>query len=291
MTTSSLARNDELDLRYVREQVLTTRDGTELYHERYGHGPQLTIVNNYFLISPLWRNFTRQLASSTSVLTYDLRNQGCSSPADGPLHFSQHVDDLIALLDSLDIEHTYLLGTSISTLICRDIALAHPDRIRGLILVGPVFNPYGGSRRKYLTKSWLRTLEASGPAALFAHIYPLVFGDRTIENGESAAFLALRERFLALNSHEQLRINLAASLSTRDDPAALRRITCPTLLLAGDGDFLCSESTLHSIASVMPRAEVQILPFAGHVPYFESTDAFERSVLEFVQSVEASHES
>jgi 3-oxoadipate enol-lactonase len=282
------ARPDDLDLRYSREQVFTTPEGHELYHERYGAGPQLTIVNNYFLISPMWRNFTTELAGSTSLLTYDLRNQGGSSPAEGPLSFRQHVDDLLRLLDGLGIERTHLLGTSISTLICRDFAVAHPDRVRGLILVGPVFNPYGPSRRKYLTKSWLRTLDASGPAALFAHIYPLVFGDRTIENGQSAAYLALRERFLALNSHEQLRTNLTASLTTTDDPAMLRDITCPTLLLAGDGDFLCSESTLRSIASIVPRAEVELLPFAGHVPYFESTDAFERSVLRFVSSVAAS---
>ncbi|HEX2027004.1 MAG TPA: alpha/beta hydrolase [Nitriliruptorales bacterium] len=284
----STASFEDLHLRYAREQVLTTPDGIQLYYEQYGAGPQLTIVNNYFLISPLWRNFTRELALSTSVLTYDLRNQGCSSPADGPLSFGQHVDDLIRLLDGLEVEQTYLLGTSISTLICRDLAATHPDRVRGLILVGPVFNPYGARRRKYLTRSWLKTLESSGPAGLFAHIYPLVFGDRTVENGESAAFLALRERFLALNSYEQLRTNLAASLTTGDDPALLRKITCPTLLLAGDGDFLCSGSSLRSIASLMPRARVELVAFAGHVPYFENTDVFERSVLRFIESVESS---
>jgi pimeloyl-ACP methyl ester carboxylesterase len=279
-------RVESTDLKYGSD-LFAGPDGTELYYELRGRGPQITIVNNFFIISPLWRNFTRQILGRHRLLTYDLRNQGASSPAAGQLHFSSHVQDLTNLLDFLGIEKTYLVGTSISTLICRDFALAHPERVKGLVLVGPVFCPFGSKRRKYLTKSWLNSLENGGPGALFDHIYPLIYSDRTIENGGTPAYLAIRERFLALNSHEQVRINLSASLTTDDDPAKLRNVRCPTLLLAGDGDFLSSPTSLEATARIMPDARVQILPFAGHVPYFEATAAFENSVLEFLAATEA----
>jgi pimeloyl-ACP methyl ester carboxylesterase len=283
----SKERVESTDLKYGDHDLFEGPDGTELYFELRGQGPQLTIVNNFFIISPLWRNFTRRLVARNRLLTYDQRNQGASSPAAGPMRFASHVEDLKALLDFLGVEKTYLLGTSISTLICRDFALAYPERVRGLVLVGPVFCPFGSRRRKYLTKSWLNSLENGGPGALFDHIYPLIYTDRTIENGGTPAYLAIRDRFLALNSHEQVRINLSASLTTDDDPARLRDVRCPTLLLAGDGDFLSSPTSLEATAKLLPDARVQILPLAGHVPYFEATAAFEDSVLDFLAATEA----
>src|SRR3954452_15788166 len=117
---------DAFDLKYSGEQLFTASDSTELYYELRGAGPQLTIINNFFIIIPLWRNFTKELVKRNFILTYDLRNQGASSPAQGDLRIEDHVQDLRELLDHLGIEQTYLLGTSISTLICRDFALAYP---------------------------------------------------------------------------------------------------------------------------------------------------------------------
>jgi 3-oxoadipate enol-lactonase len=270
------------DLAYGGHAPHRCEDGCELYYEQRGEGPNLCIVNNMYIVSPLWRNFTQRLVSSNRILTYDLRNQGASSRVKGDYGFADHVDDLLSLLDALEIEQTYLLGTSISTLICRDFAAAHPERVKGLVLFGPVFNPVGSKRRKYLTRSWLKSLEAGGPGALFNHFYPLVFGDHTIENGGSAAYLALRERFLALNSQEQLRQNLSASLTTDDDSATLGRIQSPTLLAAGEADFLSSASSLEATSKLFPNASVEVVPFAGHVPYFEATDSFEALVQGFI---------
>lgn len=277
------------DLKYGNQEKFHGTDGAELFYELRGQGPNLTIVNNFFLTSPLWRNFTKQLVQSNRILTYDLRNQGVSTPAGEKLHFSSHVQDLANLLDSLGIEKTYLLGSSISTLICRDFALAYPERVLGLILVGPVFCPFGSKRRKYLTKSWLSSLQNGGPSALFDHIYPLICSDRTIENGGTPAYLAIRERFLAMNAHKQTRVNLQASLTADDDPSKLRQIARPTLLLAGDGDFLASTSSLEATAKLLPQAWVEILNFAGHVPFFDATAAFESSVQNFITERETRH--
>jgi pimeloyl-ACP methyl ester carboxylesterase len=209
---------------------------------------------------------------------------------DGEFGFEQHVADLLSLLDALEIERTYLLGTSISTLLCRDFAIAHPERVKGLVIFGPVFNPIGSRRRKHLTRSWLASLDQGGPAALFNHFYPLVFSDHTIEDGGSASYLALRERFLALNSKKQLRQNLTASLSTGDEAANLKLIGCPALLAAGEGDFLSSRSSLEATARLFGRARSAVIPFAGHVPYFEATDSFEELVQEFIDATEAEDE-
>jgi 3-oxoadipate enol-lactonase len=279
------------DLGYDSMQAFRREDGTEIYYEVRGSGPPLCIVNNMYIVGPLWKNFTSKIVQQHTVVTYDLRNQGASTTIDGDLTVADHVADLLALLDVLKIEQAYLLGTSISTLICRDFAVAHPERVSGLVLLGPFFNPLGSKRRKYLTRSWLRSLERGGPRGLFDHFYPLVFGDHTIENGGSPAYLALRDRFLALNSQRQLEKNLSASLTTTDDPAKLADVRCPTLLAAGEADFFCSPSSLEGLAQLLPSGRAEVIPYAGHVPYFEATDYFEELVLRFVGEIEIERSS
>jgi len=128
-------------------------------------------------------------------------------------------------------------------------------------------------------------LAAGGPRGLFDHIYPLVYSDRTIESGGSATYLALRERFLALNSPSQLETNLKASLTTNDDARVLSGIACPTLLAAGESDFLASHASMEATARLLPRGRAAIIPMAGHVPYFEATAAFEALVGAFIDDV------
>jgi 3-oxoadipate enol-lactonase len=261
-----------------------TPDGCELYYELRGEGPLITFVSTIYVVSTAWRNFTGRLAGGHRLLTYDLRNQGASSGEAGG--FAQHSEDLLSLLDGLGVARTYLVGTSISTLICRDFAVKYPHRVAGLVLVGPPFSPWGSPRRRRITRSWLAALETGGQRALFDLIYPLVFGDKVLAEGGSAAYLALRERFLAINSPAQLRANLSDALNAGDDLEQLRAIEAPALLLAGDDDFIVAGSTLAEVARIMPRATVEIFHQCGHLPYFEQPDRFQESIARFVATVE-----
>jgi 3-oxoadipate enol-lactonase len=274
------------DLRYGTSR-LTTRDGTELYYEVRGSGPPLVIINNFFIIAPLWRNFTRMLEKSHTIVSFDLRNQGASSQTSGDIAFTSLVEDVGDVLDHLGIAQAYLIATSTSTLIARDFALAHPERVKALALVGPLFCPYGSRRRKFLTRSWMASLERGGVAGLFEHIFPLIYSDRTIESGGTPAYLALRERFTAVNSHGQLEQFLRASLTTDDDPAKLRRLSMPVKLIVGEADFLQSPSSLAATISLLPRGQLDMIAHAGHVPYFEATERFETSIAALVASLEA----
>lgn len=273
------------DLRYGTHRFQTP-DGTELYYEVRGSGPVIVIINNFFVIAPLWRNFTQTLEKSHTLVSFDLRNQGASAQIEGKLTFESLVDDVEHLLNHLELASCYLVGTSTSTLIARDFALQHPQRVKGMVLVGPLFCPYGSRRRKFLTKSWLATLDKGGVAGLFGHIFPLIYSDRTIENGGTPAYLALRERFCAVNSQQQLEQFLEASLTTNDAPDKLKNLPMPVRLLVGEADFLQSSSSLAAAVGLLPAGELDVVPHAGHVPYFEATEHFEKAIAEVVQAVE-----
>lgn len=266
-----------------------TDDGVEIYYEHRGEGPWLTILPSVFVVSTAWRHFTQSLLEKNTLLTYDIRNQGASSMGDGS--YVNHVNDLKSLLDGLGIEQTYILGVSFSTLLARDFAVQNPERVKGLILCGPAISAYESNRRNYFIKAWLAALEAGGPGGLFAASYPFVIGDRTLARGGSAAYLALRERFLAVHSKAQLRTNLEGFLEADNDPAKLGALTCPVLQFTGDDDFSIGRAGMEDVAALIPDARVEVIERCGHAPYVERTDEFERIVREFIAEVESRNPS
>ncbi|MFD9992051.1 alpha/beta fold hydrolase, partial [Bacillus cereus] len=198
-----------------------------------------------------------------------------------------HVEDLRALLDGLGIEQTYLIGTSASTLLARDFALAYPDRVRGIVLQGPAFNPVTGRRRRAITRSWMRTLEHGGIAALWDHLYSQVFSDRAMEAGGSALYLGMRELFTSVHSAAPLMVNLESSLGAPDDPALLSGLSCPTLLVIGENDFVWTRTAADATAALVPDSELVFLPAVGHLPFMEATEVVETAIRDFIGRVEA----
>ena len=278
-------RVEEWDARYSLSEPHVTADGVELYYELRGQGVPLTIVSNYFVVSVAWRPFTTELLGDHQLLTYDLRNQGASSMAPGELE--AHVSDLESLLDGLAIEQTYLLGHSVSTQVCRDFILAHPERVKGAILVAPSLSPWGSRRRAQLLRSWLGGLERDGAEGLFDLFFPLVFSEGMLDTVGTPAYLALKDRFLALNSQEQLRRNIAGALEAeRRGGNGLEQIACPVLLTTGDEDFLNSPRSMERMAATMPDASLRLIERAGHTPYFEEPVLFQRIVAEFIAEQE-----
>ncbi|GAB2859914.1 hypothetical protein GCM10022221_69360 [Actinocorallia aurea] len=278
----------ELELRYRDLAPLRTGDGRETYYEINGTaGPHVTVVNNFFLTAPMWRNYTGRLAERNRVVTYDLRNQGASTADPGVIAWTDHVADLGAVLSAAGADRTYLVGTSISALICRDYALAHPDRVAGLILAGPVCTPSGGLRRRAITRSWANSMEHGGTAALWDHLYSMVFGEPMMRALGTAGYLGLREAFTALHAADLVAPNLRSSLDASDDPALLGELTCPVLVIAGEEDPLWSPGALAETEQLIKDVRTIWLSGIGHLPYMEAPEVFERDVQEFIDSVEA----
>ncbi|HXE94227.1 MAG TPA: alpha/beta hydrolase [Gaiellaceae bacterium] len=281
-----LSTTSRWDLRYQHKDRCRTRNGGELYFEAYGDGAPLVFINNFFITAPVWRNFTTQLQQECAVVTYDLQNQGASSQPGPGFPFSAHADDLVDLLDHLGIDDAYLVGTSISTLIARQVAFRHPDRVRGLVLMGPIYSPHGSLRYRMLMRDWRGRLDAGGPTTLFNSLYPVVFSDRAVGEGGAPGYIGMRQRFLALNSHEQIEACLEAAGQAEQAADGTAGLPHRTLLMIGDGDAFWSPATLATACELQPAAECVVIPDAGHLPFFEQPEAYEAAVLRFVRASE-----
>lgn len=110
-----------------------------------------------------WEAVAEQLnRSGCPVVAYDMRGFGSSPSIDA--EFS-HTDDLIAVLEWLDLEPAWIVGSSLGGGVALDAALIAPDRMRGLVLLAPAIS--GAPRAERLddkTAPLAQLLEAADAA-------------------------------------------------------------------------------------------------------------------------------
>lgn len=109
-------------------------DEAQLYYESAGTGIPFVMIHAGVADRRQWNLEFDYFARSYHVMRYDMRGYGKSEPAEGKF---SHLSDLTALLDALEIREPFILmGCSMGGELAIDFAIAQPDRVKALILVG-----------------------------------------------------------------------------------------------------------------------------------------------------------
>jgi len=258
----------------------------QLVGEQAGHGPALVFLHAGVTDRRMWRAQLAAFAPSWRALAYDRRGFGETRGA--PESFS-HVDDLAAVLEALGERQAVLVGCSQGGRVALDFTLAHPGRVRGLVLVAPAVSGVAAP-----------TPPAPEVARLHARIAEAeAGGDLERVNGLEAQLWLdgpgspegrvggeARALFLEMNG-AALR---AASPGTEREPAPalprLGEVGVPTRVLCGDRDLPHIQERCALLARSIPGAELHVLQGCAHLPNLEQPRAFEQQVRELLQRLD-----
>jgi len=195
------------------------------------------------------------LARRRRVVALDTRAHGESPRGNGPLTIDRCADDLLAALDALRASdpsagRVDLVGFSDGGNIALTFAVAHPDRVRSVVVYGANLHPGGLTARTL----W----------------------------GLRLALAGLRLGGLA-SPRLRRRAEVWALMTTQPDidPAALAAVTCPVLVAAGERDVVREDHT-RLIAASLPQGCARFVPGATHVLPGEDPARFAALVEEFV---------
>ncbi|MEU1753005.1 alpha/beta hydrolase [Micromonospora matsumotoense] len=216
-----------------------------------------TMASWYFtLAEPLSR------AGFPTVL-YDLRGHGRSErPATG-YALDDFVDDLAALLDSLDVTGPLLLlGNSFGGTIAFGYAARHPDRVAGIVTVesGPPVPEWMRRVRERLARVAARLPRAGAVTEIGAR------------RGRVAAQRAAETQRMLTDT------SLAQELPASPLPTAgaLAAIGCPVLCLYG-GDSAVMELA-PTVRGLLPQTRVVVLPDQKHTVLIDRPEEVRRLV-------------
>ena len=112
--------------------------GLALHHSVQGHrrGMPVVFINSLGTDLRIWDGVIPHLADRFRIVRYDKRGHGLSDCSPGRNAIRTHTNDLAGLLDSLQIDETIVVGTSVGGMIALDFAAAYPRRVRAQVLCG-----------------------------------------------------------------------------------------------------------------------------------------------------------
>ncbi|MFI5612997.1 alpha/beta fold hydrolase [Amycolatopsis sp. NPDC051903] len=259
-------------------------DGVRFGYDEAGEGPPVILLHAGLADRRMWDHQFTALAREHRVIRYDRRGHGGSADPEGTV---SHHRDLLALMSKLGVGQADLVGSSMGGAYSLDAALAAPERVRSIALVGAGLSghdwpePMAAEIREAMFKAVppekleryrSRTAERIDPADVTAmakaNVDHLVVGPHRTPDALDETVYAR-----ALDMCENLyRREWSGPQWTEDVPDTRHRlgeITAPTLVLIGleDGSGLLELADL--FATEIPGAQRIDYLDTGHLPPVE----------------------
>jgi 3-oxoadipate enol-lactonase len=262
-------------------------NGIQTYYDEQGVGVDtLVLVHGGDVNHHLWDEVMPPFSARYRVVRHDLRGCGASEAPATDYSYDDYAADLLALLDELGIERCHLLGLCEGGGIAIHTALAHPERLQSLILVGALIPGQDWAAPSAVaTAPRRRHLEAEGQEAVMDYLL-----DHSPIMATIRARPELYQRMRAMLATASPAPMLDPNLVTYPRPNDYRRlgeIRLPTLILVGDRDLAPIQRNATQLAMAVPGARLATIPRAGHYPPFEEPVAFSQCVLDFLAQLPA----
>ncbi|MCY4508399.1 MAG: alpha/beta hydrolase [Acidobacteria bacterium] len=273
-------------------RAVATSDGVELHTESVGRGNAILFVHEYAGDHRSWEPQVRRFSRSHRCITYAARGYPPSQvPADPGAYSQQHaVDDAVAVLNGLGVEVADVVGISMGGFAGLHLAMQHPARVRSLVVLGtgygarpeeaPRFRDECEAIARLIRESGMEPFARrylSGPARVqFRNKDPRGWEQLAGQLGEHDADGAVRT-MLGVQRQRPSLYALEAELSA---------IEAPALILAGDEDDGCLETSLW-LKRTIPRSGLVVLPKSGHTLNLEEPDLVNAFIADFLGRVAA----
>jgi 3-oxoadipate enol-lactonase len=234
----------------------------------------LVLSNSLGADLSMWKAQVEPFARRFRVLRYDTRGHGASAATAGPYNFDQLGGDVLALLDSLSVEHASFCGLSMGGATGMWLALHAPERFTKVVLC----NTAARFGTPDLWNARIETARKDGLAAL---------ADTAMERWFSAAFRAsaaqvvhtTRAAFVTTNAAGY--IACCEAIRDVDLRESIAGIRLPTLVIAGAQDPATPPEAGRFIAERIPGARYVELD-AAHLSNIERAEEFTDTVLKFL---------
>ena len=220
----------------------------QLHFTEHGSGKPLVLLHGNGEDSTYFEHQIDFFQDRYRVIAVDSRGHGASPRGVAPLTLDQFARDLADFMDRLELESAHLLGFSDGANIALLFALAHPERVRSLVLNGGNLFPEG------LTEQTRHEIDEE------------------------------YEQALAAKDERQLELLRLMIDEPHIDPASLNTLEMPVLVVAGTDDMIEEEHT-RLIAANIPEARLEFVE-GTHFIASENPAAFNRVVGSFLDSLD-----
>jgi pimeloyl-ACP methyl ester carboxylesterase len=260
------------------------RSGLSLAYRQIGSGEiPIVFIHGFSLSSATWVKTLAALPPAYRAYAVDLRGFGDSDKAAAGYTYADLGRDLLEFLDALGLSKAVLVGHSFGGCLLQHFAVAYPERVQALVLVGVnAMNKPARGKSPALAR---RLEEYGGPKAneaVFRDSMPRYFDAANLAPGDLDAFVkiglqagddALRQSLLTLYTYPTI------------PNEAMARVKAPTLVVVGAHDPIGTFDQAVSIQDAVPTCRIAVIGRCGHSPMWEKPREFNGALFGFLDEV------
>lgn len=217
-----------------------------------------------------WHPYIRRLKDET-VYALDLPGHGGSEGA-GRQSIDEYADDVFRFMDAANIQAAVLAGISMGSAIALMLALGHPHRVAGLVLIG------GGGKMR-VAPSILKGVE--NPETFASTVETI---NANFFSNASPDLIRLSKQGL-LKTDPSILLNDFLACNQFDVTDGLPEIKIPALILCGEDDRMMPPKFSHSLRDALPNARLLIVGDAGHMAQLEQPNAVAEAMKQFLDAL------
>ncbi len=235
---------------------------------RHATAPALLLIHGTGSNALSWSYQVRGLRAVARAFAVDLPGHGLSARIGAP-SVPAYAAAVAETMARLDADRFFVAGHSLGGAVALELALRHPERVRGLILIatGAHFPALAATPSLFLL-----------PVA----VAPGKFRDLFLGEGVSAEALALARAAVAGCPPDIIRADISAAKAF-DARAALPRVRCPALILCGTEDHITPPRYAAWLKEGLPDAHVVLIRGAGHMLPLERPEQVNAALATFLQ--------
>ena len=252
-------------------------------YDTAGEGPAVVFLHGIGGNRTNWHDQLPAFAEcGFRAISWDARGYGRSDDYEGPLDFADFSHDLARLLDHLGVARAHLVGLSMGGRILQDFYPRYPDRVATLVLCAtfPGFDTAltPEKRAEFVRLRKAPLVAGKEPKDIAPVVAKTLIGPRATD----AHFQRLVESMTMLHKESYIKTIEASTLYDRT--ASLPDIAVPVLLVFGGADTLAVPAVGERMAAEIPDSRLIVMPGAGHLVNIEFPEAFNESVLAFLEA-------
>jgi pimeloyl-ACP methyl ester carboxylesterase len=261
------------------EKSVALPSGLTLHYAEQGQASGVPVL---FLhgVTDSWRSFEpvlRQLPASIHAFALSQRGHGNSSRPEAGYRYTDLSEDARAFMDAAGLPAAVVVGHSMGAMVAQRLAVDHPDRVAGLVLLGAFSTLHG---HQGVQDFWNTTI-----STLRDPIDP----DMVREFQTSTLANETPQEFLDTVVSESLKVparvwqaTFTGFIETADFSHELATITSPTLIVWGDRDGYALLKDQQALAAAIPHARRVTYEGGGHAFHWESAERFAGDLVTFV---------
>ncbi|WP_227982630.1 alpha/beta fold hydrolase [Nocardia spumae] len=249
------------------------------YSDPGGDGPVVVLGHGYFLDRQMFDAQVAGLAPRFRVVTVDARGHGLTEDDGTPFSYWDLARDSWAVLDALGVDKAVVGGMSQGGFTALRMALLHPGRVDGLILIGTSAQAYSPKQKigyREVMDTWMGTAPLAPLAKTMASV--MIGGTRDDQQPWLDKWL----------NSDRTRLRLAADclINRETITEMIGAITCPAVLVRGVGDQAFSNEEMAALAEALGgSAALHNVAGATHAVNITHPDEVNELVLDFLNEI------